>query len=89
MLSRTACGRPGALSVCYKLVELPARATISYQYVGHGRGQNSGPLISRGAMMGLRGVPNLFSADLCPTATISILAAVSGYLRLRHLKYTK
>ena len=34
--------------------------------------------------MGPRGVPNLFSADLCPTATISILAAVSGYLRLRH-----
>ena len=24
MLSRTTCGRPGALSVCYKLVELPA-----------------------------------------------------------------
>ena len=29
MLSRTACGRPGTLSVCYKLVELPAtRPTV-------------------------------------------------------------
>ena len=33
MLSRTACGRPGALSVCYKLVELPATSPSFRTYL--------------------------------------------------------